>query len=177
VAELRTFVSAGAPDGWLIAVRSMLDEAFGGDFTEDDWAHSIGGWHVTLTEGDSIVTHAAVVPRTLEVSGRMLRAGYVEGVATKPSREGEGHGSTVMIALAEIVRREFDLGALSTGAHGFYERLGWERWTGPTFVRDDEQVARTENEDDGIMVLRFGVSAGIALTSSVICERRNGDDW
>lgn len=177
MAELQTFVSADAPDGWLIAIRSILDEAFRGDFTEDDWTHSIGGWHVALIEGDSIVSHAAVVQRTLEVSGRMLRAGYVEGVATKPSRQGEGHGSAVMAALAETVRREFEFGALSTSAHGFYERLGWERWRGPTFVRDDDQVARTDDEDDGIMALRFGVSARIALTGPIICESRTGDDW
>jgi aminoglycoside 2'-N-acetyltransferase I len=28
----------------------MLDAAFDGDFTKDDWEHSFGGVHVWLTE-------------------------------------------------------------------------------------------------------------------------------
>jgi hypothetical protein len=31
-------------------LRTMLDAAFDGDFTKDDWEHSFGGVHVWLTE-------------------------------------------------------------------------------------------------------------------------------
>ena len=71
----------------------------------------------------------------------------------------------------------FEMGALSTGRPGFYTRLGWERWRGPTFVRRGSQSCRTEDEDDGVMVLRFGPSAAIDLTASISCESRRGDDW
>ena len=55
--------------------------------------------------------------------------------------------------------RHFELGALATGRWSFYERLGWERWRGPTFARDGDEVIRTEDDDDAVMVLRFGPSA------------------
>ena len=81
------------------------------------------------------MAHAAVVERVLEVGGRAVRAGYVEGVATTPTRQGEGLGSLVMQRVGQLLEAEFEVGALSTGRHAFYERLGWERWRGPTFVR------------------------------------------
>ena len=68
--------------------------------------------------------------------------------------------------------------ALSTSATAFYGRLGWERWRGPTYVRrGDGSLERTEDEDDGIMVLRFGPSGEVDLTSPICCEDRPGDAW
>ena len=37
----------------------------------------------------------------------------------------------------------YELGALGTGAHHFYERLGWQVWRGPLFVRTDDGDRRT----------------------------------
>ena len=48
---------------------------------------------------------------------------------------------------------------------------------GPTFVRSGAAAVRSEDEDDGIMVLRFGPSAGVDLTEPLSCEARAGDDW
>ena len=70
-----------------------------------------------------------------------------------------------------------DLGALSTGSPGFYGRLGWERWRGPTYVRRGDDLVRTPDEDAGIMVLRFGPSAGVDLAAPISSEARAGDDW
>jgi hypothetical protein len=36
---------------------------------------------------------------------------------------------------------------------------------------------RTQEEDEGIMVLRFGPSQNIDLAASLSCEHRPGDDW
>lgn len=112
-----------------------------------------------------------------EAAGRAFRTGYVEGVATAPGRQGEGLGSTAMAELTALVRREFEFGALSTDRRSFYARCGWERWHGPTFVRRGGELIRTEDEDDGVMVLRFGPSAGVDLTAPIVCEARRGDDW
>jgi hypothetical protein len=76
-----------------------------------------------------------------------------------------------------VVRSTFELGALSTGLWDFYERCGWERWRGPTFVRHGDEIVRTADDDDGIMVLRFGRSGSADLTAAIACERRAGDDW
>ena len=74
----------------LRAVRRLLDEAFGGRFTQDDWHHTLGGLHVLALEEGELVAHAAVVDRTLRAAGHPLRTGYVEGVATRPDRRRQG---------------------------------------------------------------------------------------
>jgi aminoglycoside 2'-N-acetyltransferase I len=174
---VRLLTTANASDDLLQAIRRLLDDAFDGDFSDDDWEHTLGGWHAVVEEDGTVVAHAAVVPRVLDVAGRPLQSGYVEGVGTAPARRGEGLGSLAMAGLTQLVRDRFELGALSTDRHGFYGRLGWERWQGPTFVRRGDEVIRTDDEDDGIMVLRAGPSRDVALTAPITCEGRRGDDW
>jgi len=161
----------------LAAARALVDEAFSGRFDDTDWAHALGGHHVVVTEGGAVVAHAAVVPRELEVDGRPVGAGYVEAVATAPARQREGLGTCAMVVVGEVIRRHHQLGALSTGSPGFYERLGWERWRGPTFVRRGGELVRTPDEDAGIMVLRVGSGAVVDLHAVISCEARSGDDW
>jgi aminoglycoside 2'-N-acetyltransferase I len=108
------------------------------------------------------------VPRTLEVARQPVNIGYVEGIATSPDRQAERLGSLVMDQITRLIRDNFEMGALSTSRHGFYERLGWERWRGPTFARDGTQEIRTEQQDDGVIILRLGVSLHIDLTASLL---------
>jgi aminoglycoside 2'-N-acetyltransferase I len=171
------FTTRTALGSQLKNIRRLLDEAFDGDFSDEDWEHTLGGWHVVLLERGVPLAHAAVVPRVLTVVGDPLRSGYVEGVATTPQRQGEGFGWSVMSRVGQVLHDEFELGALSTNLRGFYERLGWERWRGPTFVRHGGELIRTEEEDDGIMVLRFGPSVELDLTAPISCAARNGDAW
>jgi aminoglycoside 2'-N-acetyltransferase I len=160
------------------ALRVLLEEAFAGDFSDDDWDHAFGGWHALVREDDRIAAHASVVPRRLHVSGRALRAGYVEAVAVAPPRQRRGLGTAVMARIGERIQTEFDLGALSSGEWGFYERLGWERWAGPSSVLlADGHVLRTPEDDDGIMVLRCAVTHDIDLAASIVCDARRGDSW
>lgn len=174
---VRRFTTAEASADFLEEIHRFLVHAFDGDFAEEDWEHTRGGWHIVVADGDVVVSHAAVVPRVLEVGGRPLHTGYVEGVATAPERRREGLGSVAMDAVAEGLRPEFEMGALATSAQGFYARLGWERWRGPTFVRYGSEAVRTEDEDDGVMVLRFGPSKTLDLAAPISCEARRGDDW
>ena len=172
--EVRVLRSDELPPG----TRALLDTAFAGRFNDDDWQHALGGWHVVVDDdGGQPAAHAAVVERTIDVGGLPIRTGYVESVATHPARQHEGLGTIAMQEIARIIESDFDLGALSTGAHAFYERLGWERWRGPTFVRRGNQVMRSEDEDDGVMVLRTERTRGIDLTAAITCEARQGDDW
>ena len=159
------------------AIRHLLIEAFEGDFAQEDWEHTIGGWHVVVGDGNAILSHAAVVPRVLEVADHPLYTGYVEGVGTTPARQREGLGSVAMAGASDLIRSRFDMGALSTGHQGFYAALGWEKWLGPTYVRRGSETVRTEEEDDGVMVLRFGSSKDVDLTAPISCESRRGDDW
>jgi predicted N-acetyltransferase YhbS len=96
----------------------------------------------------------------------------------RPDLQGTGLGSRVMAATNDVVRARFELGVLSTGEWHFYERLGWQRWQGPTFVRGRDGLhIRTEDEDDGVMVLRCAVSAGIDPAAPIACDARDGDSW
>lgn len=175
--EVRIFTPGEAPDDLLLEVRRLLEQAFAGDFSPDDWEHALGGWHVMAMVDGEVLAHAAVVARVLEVGGRTHRAGYVEAVVTAPERQREALGSAVMTEVGKLLRREFELGALATGRHAFYERLGWERWQGLTFVRRGDDSIRTEDDDDAVMVLRLGPSAGLDLTAPISCEARSGDHW
>ena len=159
-------------------IRRLLDSAFDGGFSADDWEHMLGGRHVLVRDGSALVAHAAVVLRTLWVGPTPFATGYIEGVATVPAHHGRGLGSLAMLHAGRLVRDDFELGALSTDRWSFYARLGWERWQGPTYVRSvDGSLTRTPDEDDGVMVLRFGRSLDIDLSSSLTCQDRPGDAW
>ena len=158
-------------------IRQILDAAFHGDFTDFDWENACGGLHFIGTSDGQIVSHASVVQRQIAVSEMWLRTGYVEAVATRPDLQGQGLGSEVMLAVTEMIRRQYEMGALSTGEHSFYERMGWERWLGPTWVWRGNTRERTPDEDGGVMVLRYGPSASVDLTLGIACHRRDGDDW
>lgn len=177
VPSVTRFPTVHAPTGRLAEVRHVLDRAFAGDFGDHDWDHALGGTHVTVMELGRVVAHAAVVPRTITIGERELAAGYVEAVGVDPSVQGRGFGALAVQIASTEVRERFELGALSTGRPGVYERLGWERWQGPTYVQRGTDRVRTPDEDDGIMVLRFGPSAGVDLTDPITCEERPGDDW
>lgn len=175
----RVVTTAELSEGERDGIRALLARAFApeGGFRDDDWLNSLGGTHVLIEHGDAVVSHASVVTRTLEIDGRPVRTGYVEAVATEPGLQGHGLGSRVMAAVATHIRTGFELGALSTGRSRFYERLGWLRWQGPTFVRTDHGTRRTPDDDEGIFVLLTPSSPAIDPASAISCEWRPGDVW
>jgi aminoglycoside 2'-N-acetyltransferase I len=161
------------------AIRRLLSTAFEaeGGFGETDSTNSLGGVHALLQVDERIVAHASVVPRTLWIAGAPFNTGYVEAVATDPATQGRGYGSRVMEAIAEHIRTSYELGALSTGRAAFYERLGWVRWEGPTFVRTDGGRLRTPDDDGGVFVLVTPPSAAVDRRAPIECEWRPGDVW
>ncbi len=165
----------------IAAIRSIMDDAFGPDederFTDDDWDHALGGVHFVLDVDGVIVTHAAVVERSLWIADRPLRTGYVEAVATAPARQGAGHGTQVMTDVTAWIRERFELGCLGTGRHAFYERLGWRTWLGPSAVRTAEGPRPTPDDDGYLMVLATPSSPPLDLTVPISCEWRPGDVW
>jgi aminoglycoside 2'-N-acetyltransferase I len=133
--------------------------------------------HFLVEVDGAVVGHAAVVERRLEVDGRPLRTGYVEAVAIAPGHQRQGLGTALMRDVDAYIAAGFELGALGTGSHAFYERLGWETWHGPTSVRTPNGLERTPDEDGYILVLRTPTSPPLALTESISCEWRPGDSW
>jgi aminoglycoside 2'-N-acetyltransferase I len=174
---VRVFIDEQARTHVLAAIQELVVAAFEGDFADEDWQHTRGGWRVVAFDGDEPIAHAAVVPRTLRVGELDINTGYVEGVATASERQREGLGALVMAGANDVVRANFEMGALSTGLTGFYARLGWQSWHGPAYVRDGDALVRTPDEDDAIMVLRFGASASVDLAAPISCEARSGEAW
>jgi aminoglycoside 2'-N-acetyltransferase I len=178
--EVRRISTEGLTAAEVAAVRALLWSAFppGEEgFTEDDWQHAIGGMHFVLGVERRIVSHASVIQRDLHVADRHLRTGYVEAVATSPTDRGMGFGSAVMQEVNDYIGAHFELGALGTGAHRFYERLGWVAWQGPTSVRTAGGAERTPGEDGFILVLRTPSTPPLDLTAPISCEWRPGDVW
>lgn len=163
------------------AIRKLLWAAFAEDehgaFTEEDWQHSIGGMHFVLEMDGAIASHASVVERELLVGGTPLHTGYVEAVATATDQQRRGYGTAIMKEVSQYIRRGFDLGGLGTGSQGFYERLGWQIWRGPSYVRTDAGLQRTPDEDGYILVLSTPYSPALDLDAPISCEWRPGDVW
>ncbi|MEQ1874336.1 MAG: GNAT family N-acetyltransferase [Ilumatobacteraceae bacterium] len=170
--------TAEIPAARLIATRQMLDEAFEGDFADTDWEHGLGGTHAMVVDGELVLAHASVVARTISIGTRAARVGYVESVGVTPTRQRQGLGSAVMRAIDEVITAQFELGMLGTGEFDFYERLGWERWHGSTWVlRADGTREPTPDEDGWIMVLRTDQLRDLDPTLPITCQDRAGDCW
>jgi aminoglycoside 2'-N-acetyltransferase I len=121
----------------------------------DDYWENIGpGVHVLAEDAErGIVAHAAIVDRLLYPGDLTLRAGYVEAVAVWPDLWRSGLGTRVMEVIDAMLDEGYELGALGTGSHAFYARLGWVAWQGPTSVRErDGSLTRSPAEDGDIMV-------------------------
>jgi aminoglycoside 2'-N-acetyltransferase I len=162
------------------AIRTLLWEAFGpgeDGMTEDDWQHALGGTHFLVETDGLIVAHAAVVEREIHVAGRPLRTGYVEAVATAPDRQGAGVGSRLMTDVDAFIRDGFELGVLGTGRHGFYQRLGWQTWAGPSSVRTADGQRPTPDDDGYLLVLATPSSPPLDVNAPISCEWREGDVW
>ena len=176
--RLREVATAELAAGELAAIRRLMDEAFDGDFEDDDLEHALGGRHWLLEDAGRIVAHAAVVERAIDVGGLRLRTGYVEAVGVAPDRQRRGVGTRVMEPATRHIRERFELGCLGTGEWPFYERLGWERWQGPSFVRRETgELERSADDDDGIMILRTPATPPLDLHSPITCGWRPGDSW
>ncbi|HEY8373334.1 MAG TPA: GNAT family N-acetyltransferase [Pseudonocardiaceae bacterium] len=164
----------------LAELRRFLEEAFSQDFSAEDWEHALGGWHFLRLDTTGVLAHVAVVERRLWSGERTWRTGYVEGVAVRADVRRRGYGHEVMAAAGRLIVDGFQLGALSArpGIHGFYRRLGWCRWDGPTHVRDREgRVVATPEEDGGVLVLPTPTTGELDPTAPLICDWRPGDVW
>ena len=112
---MRTAHTSSLDGATLAELRHLLDEAFSGEFDDDDWDHALGGIHAVGSEDGALVAHASVVQRRLLHGGRALRTGYVEAVAVRADRRRRGYGRAVMKQIGDVIRGAYELGALSAG--------------------------------------------------------------
>jgi aminoglycoside 2'-N-acetyltransferase I len=179
VIALRTCATNELARSDLEQMRRLFEVAWPDEaYTDADWDNLLGGVHFVVELDGSLASHAAVVARELRTGGHVLRTGYVEAVATWPELQRRGLATRAMRAAGALIVAEYQLGGLDTGSQGFYERLGWERWRGPTSVRTSEGEVRTPDEDGYVMVLRTPASpTDLDLDALISCEWREGDVW
>ncbi|GHF24401.1 aminoglycoside 2'-N-acetyltransferase [Streptomyces mashuensis] len=177
--DLRLAHTSALSPAELAALRALLDDAFDGEFTDEDWDHTIGGLHALVLDGTELIAHGSLVQRRLLHGGHPLRTGYVEGVAVRADRRRAGHGSAVMAALEGALRRGgYQLGALGAAdeAVPLYEGRGWRLWRGPSGVLAPTGIERTPDEDGFLYVFPLH-GTPLDLDGELVCDWRPGDVW
>jgi aminoglycoside 2'-N-acetyltransferase I len=118
-----------------------------------------------------------VTTRWLQPEGHpVMKAAYIDAVATLPAFQGQGYGSAVMRRLAEEIDQEYVISCLGTDRETFYERLGWQTWRGPLAGRSEQGLVPTP-EEHGIMILRLSQTPALNLDSSLTIECQTGRIW
>lgn len=157
------------------AIISLCNRAFEEDLeplfnTFVDATHVLGYWD------GSLVSHALWITRSLQVgAGPLLRTAYVEAVATEPAYRHRGLATAIMKRLADEIQ-DFDLAALSPFSPAYYERLGWELWRGPLFVRTENGLSPFPGDEE-VMILRLPGTPDLDLGAPLSAEWREGELW
>ncbi len=174
--RLHTAHTADLDPADLRAARALLDEAFEGDFGDEDWEHGLGGMHVLVHDGAGLAAHGSVVMRRIRHRGRWLRTGYVEAVAVRADARWTGLGGRVMAALERIVDRAYDLGALSASEDGapLYTARGWRQWSGQVCALSPDGIVRLPEEEGGVHV-RPALAGPLDPAHALVLDWRDGD--
>ncbi|MFD7440545.1 GNAT family N-acetyltransferase [Streptomyces sp. NPDC059909] len=148
------------PKAALDEMRAMLDAAFEGDFTDEDWTHGLGGIHAFVRDRDGIAAHGSVIMRRVLHAGRSYRVGYVEAVGVRPDRRRQGLGGRVLAALETVIDGAYDLGALSASDDGaaLYAARGWQLWRGRIEALGPDGVVHLPDEEDSAFLRPAGGS-------------------
>ncbi|MFF9523322.1 GNAT family N-acetyltransferase [Streptomyces achromogenes] len=157
-------------------IRALLDHAFDGDFSDEDWDHGLGGVHALIEDGEGLAAHGALVMRRVRHRGRWLRTGYVEAVAVRADVRRTGLGGRVMDGLERVLDRAYDLGALSASDEGapLYAARGWQCWPGQVHALSPEGIVRLPDEEGGVYV-RPAPGAPLDLAGELVLDWRDGD--
>ncbi|MEU7427184.1 GNAT family N-acetyltransferase [Streptomyces sp. NPDC048362] len=157
-------------------VRALLDDAFDGDFSDQDFDHGLGGTHVLLHDDAGLAAHGAVVQRRVRHWGRWLRAGYVEAVAVRADVRRTGLGGRVMAELERLTDRAYDLGALSASEEGasLYASRGWQCWAGRVHALSPDGIVRLPDEEGGVWV-RPALAGPLDPAQELVFDWRDGD--
>lgn len=180
--EVRSVQSRDADSDDLRTAEQLVKQSFGREFRVNDWRHGLGGTHVFVNDdANTLLAHAAIVPRVIRHGVDVLHVGYVEAVAVRPDFQGRGLGRVLMDQVESIVRTEYQLGALNAikDAVQFYRHRGWSLWTGATAAVDHAGgIIATDDVEDRIMLLSTPLQAREIDRSSVLtCDWRPGDLW
>ena len=116
------------------SIRLLLELAYDGDLSSEDWEHTLGGQYFLGLRDDIIIAHGSVVSRKMFIDGRALTAGYVEAVAVLPAYWRQGFGTQLMTQITQFCYDNYELSMLSTDEKHFYKKLGWRQFRGESFA-------------------------------------------
>ena len=157
-------------------LRDLLNDAFEGDFSEEDWQHTYGGIRFMGYLNDELIGHGAVVSRNMNVDDKKINVGYVEAIAIVSAHCRKGFGSRLMEEITAYCQSKFSLSMLSTGEKAFYRRHGWLDFEGESYISLNQVEMRSKEEDEGLMYL-FGMNEIAGMPKKIVCESRSGDAW
>ena len=165
----------------LAAVRALCDAAFdddfGGDFSDDDWEHTLGGVHALRFEGDRLVAHAA-----WSRGGSCTAVGRCAPATWRPSRW-RPTGAAAATAPPSCRRCT----PTSSGATRWVRsrrrttgRRCTPRWAGRDGRARPPRSPRTVSvrtpDADGAIFVRTG-TARLDPALPLVCDWRDGDVW
>ena len=177
-ATLRQLPTADLTASELSALYALFSAAWpDGGFTDDDFAHGMGGMHWLAEVDGSIVSHASVVARRLEAGDRVLRTGYLEAVATQPRPSGGVTARWWSAPPRGTCCPGTSSGRSRPASPGSTSGWAGRPWLGPTSVRTPDGLQRTEDDDGGIFILRTPSTPALDLAGPLVCDWRSGDVW
>jgi len=161
------------------ALRRAIDELCNRAYKTDmktildtfvDATHLVGFYENIL------VCHALWVTRHLQTgTNPIMRTAYVEAVATDAEYRKRGFASAIMRHLIGEIQ-DYDLAALSPSSVDFYERLGWELWRGPLFIRTAHDLIPCV-DDEEVMIFRLPRTPALDIHAPLSAEWREGELW
>jgi len=157
-------------------IIALTSQAFERDYTPfmemfSNPTHILGRYQRKL------VSYVAWITRWLQMGeGSLLCTAYIEGLATELQYRNRGFASQVMKRAIEEVR-DFDIAALSTGSHGFYERLGWRIWEGQLYARKGKELIAMPEEQGCVMVHSLPKTPPLDITAPLSIEWREIEPW
>ncbi|MFC8671086.1 GNAT family N-acetyltransferase [Streptomyces griseorubiginosus] len=158
-------------------LKGMLESVFGKErYTQESWEHCLGGIHYLLRYGDKLVAHGALVPRYLRQGDMELRGVYGESMATLSDWRNLGFGTAIVALATAEIRRNYDIGVFAGSRYGFYRRLGWDKWRGPTFVETARGI-ELKGPDRGAVMFWLPDHSIVDPDADLTTISRSGDDW
>jgi aminoglycoside 2'-N-acetyltransferase I len=156
-------------------IIALCNRAYGEDI-EPLFNTFVGATHVTGYRNGRLMSHALWVTRCLQVGDApCLRTAYIGAVATDPAYRNRGFATAIMKRIATEIQ-DFELAALSPSSVAFYERLGWELWRGPLFIRTESGLLSSSAEEQ-VMILRLPQTPPLDLSAPLSAEKREGELW
>ena len=157
-------------------IVELCTAAHQADFSHLFYDLPADGLHFIAFFDEQIVSHAVVTTRWVQPERRpILRAAYVDTVATLPAYQRRGYGRAVMRELTANISA-YDLACLKADRTAFFEQLGWERWRGPRAGRSGPELIPTPDQQN-IMILRLARTPPLDLDRRLAIETQAGRIW